>query len=82
MNGYLLSFKVNSMSLTCDLLKASDTFAKATREQLANLIVDAVGVGFHWPELDEDLSVNGILKEAGISLPVHGSERGEHVQLA
>ena len=81
LNGHLLSFKVNDVSVTCDLSKASETLAKATCEQVANLVVDPVGVGFHWPELGEDLSVNGILKEAGIAQPVLGNEKGEHFQL-
>jgi hypothetical protein len=81
LTGHLLSFKVDGVRVTCDLSKASEALAKATREQVENLVVDPVGVGFHWPELDEDLSVNGILKEAAIALPMRGSEKSEHVQL-
>jgi len=68
LNGYLLSFKVNGISVTCDLAEMSDVLAQADKEQVANMIVDPVGVGFHWPALDEDLSVNGILKDLGIGL--------------
>jgi len=44
-------------------VKISGVLAKASKEQLANMIVDPVGVGFHWPALDEDISINGILKD-------------------
>lgn len=81
LNGHLLSFKVNGISVTCDLAKMSDVLAKANKEQVSRIVVDPVGVGFRWPELDEDLSVNGILKEVGIAQLVLGSEKGEHVQL-
>lgn len=68
LKGYQLSFKVNGTSVTCDLAEMSDVLAPAGEEQVANMIVDPVGVGFHWPALDEDLSVNGILKELGVAL--------------
>jgi hypothetical protein len=36
--------------------------AKATAEQLANVELICNGTGLHWEELDEDLSVMGILE--------------------
>lgn len=69
LQGYSLSFKVNGIPVTCNLAKVSKTLAQATPEQVAEMIVDPVGVGFHWPALDEDLSVNGILTDLGIRLP-------------
>ncbi|MCI0694651.1 DUF2442 domain-containing protein [candidate division KSB1 bacterium] len=74
LSGYILSFKVNGITVTCDLTKVSDVLAKASKEQVANMIVDPVGVGFHWPALDEDLSVNGILRELGINQLAPGKE--------
>lgn len=35
--------------------------AKATDKQLANIELICDGTGLHWEELDEDLSVSGIL---------------------
>ncbi|MBJ7898336.1 MAG: DUF2442 domain-containing protein [Cyanobacteria bacterium RI_101] len=35
--------------------------AKATTEQLAEVELICDGTGLHWPSLDEDLSVMGIL---------------------
>jgi hypothetical protein len=36
--------------------------AKATRGQLENFELLGDGEGVHWPELDEDLSVAGLLR--------------------
>lgn len=35
---------------------------KATSDQLSNIEIICNGTGLHWPELDEDLSVTGILE--------------------
>jgi len=39
----------------------------ATKEQLSNWEVAGGGYGIHWPELDEDLSTEGLLRGA----PLH-----------
>lgn len=39
----------------------SRRLAKATPAQLAGVELICKGTGLHWPELDEDLSVSGIL---------------------
>jgi hypothetical protein len=36
--------------------------AKASSSQLKNVELICSGTGLHWPELDEDLSVQGILE--------------------
>ncbi len=38
--------------------------AKATREQLENYELLGDGEGIHWPEIDEDLCVAGLLRGA------------------
>ena len=37
------------------------TLASATKEQLENFELLGAGEGIHWPLLDEDLSVKGLL---------------------
>ncbi len=44
---------------------------EATDEQLANWHPSAAGTGIHWPDVDEDLSVEGLLRGA------HSSEAPE-----
>jgi hypothetical protein len=36
----------------------------ATKEQLSNWQVCGAGYGIHWPEIDEDLSTEGLLRGA------------------
>ena len=38
--------------------------ARGSKEQLANWEVCGGGYGIHWPELDEDLSTEGLLRGA------------------
>lgn len=38
--------------------------ARASREQLANWEICGSGYGIHWPDLDEDLSTEGLLRGA------------------
>lgn len=68
LKGHMLSFKVNGQAVICDLAQISEALARASAEQVARMIVDPVVAGFHWPELDEDISVNGILKAQGIQV--------------
>ena len=39
----------------------------ATAEQRANWVLAGAGYGIHWPDLDEDLSVSGLLRGAPAS---------------
>lgn len=41
------------------------SLSRATREQLENYEISPAGVGIHWPDLDEDLSVAGLM--AGVN---------------
>ncbi len=36
----------------------------ATPEQRSNCVIAGAGYGIHWPEIDEDLSVEGLLRGA------------------
>jgi hypothetical protein len=38
--------------------------ARASAEQLANWKICGAGYGIHWPDLDEDLSTEGLLRGA------------------
>ena len=44
--------------------KCSSKLAAATVEQRVNAQLSPGGYGIHWPMLDEDLSINGLLREA------------------
>ena len=42
---------------------SSKLLKKATEEQLNDYRLIGKGVGLHWPQLDEDLSLKGFLQE-------------------
>lgn len=42
----------------------------ATREQRDNWELSAAGYGVHWPDLDEDLSAEGLLRGAPAARPI------------
>lgn len=44
--------------------KCSDRLASATEQQRLHAELSPGGYGIHWPLIDEDLSVNGLLREA------------------
>ena len=41
---------------------------KATPKERSNWEISAGGYGIHWPEIDEDLSTEGLLREAASKL--------------
>ena len=39
----------------------SKALAEATESQRQNFVVSPAGYGIHWPDIDEDLSVDGLI---------------------
>jgi hypothetical protein len=52
------------------LLAASRRLAEAAEEQRRHYAVSPSGYGVHWPDLDEDLSIDGLLRVAERAAPV------------
>jgi len=46
-------------------LRAYDRLGRATREQLEHWEVIGEGEGIHWPDIDEDISMRGLLAYQG-----------------
>jgi hypothetical protein len=44
-----------------DLAAQSSRLAQATQQQIENVVVASSGYGLHWPDLDEDLSIDGLI---------------------
>jgi len=64
------SIKCTEASLIVDLIDGRTIsapliwfprLANATKEQLDNWVLLGDGEGIHWPDVDEDLSINGLL---------------------
>lgn len=59
----LLIVILSSGSLLKEKLSDYPQFKNATQEQLLNYELIGNGTGVHWPELDEDLSLKGFLRD-------------------
>lgn len=60
-SGGLLRLDVDGRSYEIDLAKQSQRLARATQQQRARLEVSPSGYGVHWPDIDEDLSIDGLI---------------------
>ena len=60
-SGCLLHLDVNGQSYEIDLAKESQRLAHATQDQRERIEVSPSGYGIHWPAVDEDLSVDGLI---------------------
>ncbi|OGL44758.1 MAG: hypothetical protein A2161_14675 [Candidatus Schekmanbacteria bacterium RBG_13_48_7] len=61
LSGKFLSFYVNRRHYEIDITEFSDLLAVATKEQMENFDISPSGYGFHWPDIDEDLSIDGFI---------------------
>ena len=57
-----MSLKVDRQDYTWDLRTVSERLAKARDFELEKFQISPSGYGIHWPLLDEDLSIDGLLK--------------------
>jgi hypothetical protein len=66
-DGNTMLLTVNGRCYRIALEKASVALLRATPEERLNFHVSPSGYGIHWPILDEDLSVAGLLKTASFN---------------
>jgi len=69
-SGCLLHLDVDGKPYEIDLTKQSRRLARATQSERENVEVSPSGYGLHWPEVDEDLSVDGLIGVKHSSPPV------------
>lgn len=60
-NDYLI-LTINNQKVKLKLDQISKKLARATELQRNDFKISPSGYGIHWRQLDEDLSINGILK--------------------
>jgi hypothetical protein len=58
-----LMLKIDNQLIKLKLTEISEKLANATDQQRRNYKVSPSGYGIHWKLLDEDLSINGLLKQ-------------------
>ena len=73
--GRLLHMVVDGVPYDVDLAEQTKRLREASEVQLTNIEVSPSGYGLHWPDIDEDLSVDGliVIKRCGA---VMGGMRG------
>lgn len=60
-SGATMILKVDGKQYEVDITKQSERLAKATQRQRENFEVSPAGYGIHWPDVDEDLSIDGLI---------------------
>jgi len=60
-SGSVMFLRVDGRDYEVDISFQSQRLASATLAQRQNYIVSPSGYGIHWPDLDEDLSVDGLI---------------------
>jgi hypothetical protein len=60
-SGFQLRLEIDGKVHDIDLAAQSHRLAQATQKQIENVIVSPSGYGLHWPDIDEDLSVDGLI---------------------
>ena len=63
---HFLLIRVDGKAYRIDLRRFSRKFASADERTKMNYVLSPSGYGIHWPELDEDLSIDGMIKTADI----------------
>ena len=60
----VMSLTVDGKIFRIDLPAISPALANATKRERESYRVSPAGYGIHWPLLDEDLSIDGLLRAA------------------
>lgn len=60
-SGTVMRLRVDGQDYKVDVGSQSKRLANATPEERVNFVVIASGYGIHWPDLDGDLSVDGLI---------------------
>jgi hypothetical protein len=67
-NDYLI-LKVDNQFIKLKLTDISEKLVKATELERNDFTISPSGYGIHWKLLDEDLSINGLLKWTNKNTP-------------
>jgi len=61
LSGTIMNLEVDGKKYQIDITKQSERLANATQEQRERFEISPSGYGIHWPDLDEDLSIDGLI---------------------
>jgi len=60
-SGMILQLRVDGKHYQIDIAGVSERLRNATPEQREHFEISPTGYGIHWPGLDEDLSIDGLI---------------------
>lgn len=74
--GNKMLLRVDGKDYEIEVSLQSRRLASATPTQRQNFVISPSGYGIHWPDLDEDLSLDGLI---GVrhSFPIHDKSAGD-----
>ena len=71
---------VDGKRYSCEIRAVSERLARAREFERERYEVSPSGYGLHWPLVDEDLSVDGLLKVAKWERPAYETESSDRRQ--
>jgi hypothetical protein len=60
-SGTIMHLRVDGKDYQIDVAGESERLRNATQEQRENLEISPAGYGIHWPDVNEDLSTDGLI---------------------
>ncbi len=60
-SGTILHLRVDGKPYQIDIAGESERLRNATQQQREHFEISPAGYGIHWPEVDEDLSIDGLI---------------------
>ena len=61
LSGTVMHLRVDGKDYQIDIAGESELLRNATQEQRGNFEISPAGYGIHWPDVDEDLSIDGLI---------------------
>lgn len=68
----VLILAVDNKEMTLPWAKLSTRLTEAKHEERVHIEISPNGYGLHWPLIDEDLSIDGILRDFSLSTAKNG----------
>ena len=60
-SGTIMHLRVDGKDYQIDIAGESERLRNATQKQRENFEISPAGYGIHWPDVDEDLSIDGLI---------------------
>jgi hypothetical protein len=65
----IISMSVDGRNYKFDITQISSRLSKSSVTQRYNYVISPSGYGIHWPDIDEDLSIDALIGVKHVQLP-------------